>query len=284
MKRIIVFRFHREPIVCKNRLRLLRLFNPDIEIYGLYGGDEKNFPRIEAEFSGEFSNIYCIRGKTAVWKWQNGDLALRMWYKDFGRDLNFDMLHFIEWDLLLLGPFDHIFRHVPENGVGISGLTLLSSIESRWPWTTKEPWKSEWLELLSFAQKTFNYTLLPHAGIACAGCLPKSFLEKYSCLDVPELCHDELRVPLFAQIGGFTLYDTNLYTWFAPDEEKFFNVEIFNIETKTVIEELLKPEGKRVFHPYRRVFSTVTDRHVWYNTYQAARDAAKKIKNMLGVE
>ena len=41
--------------------------------------------------------------------------------------------------------------------------------------------------------------------VACLGpgyCLPREFLRRYANLDVPELGHDELRLPLFGRLLG----------------------------------------------------------------------------------
>jgi hypothetical protein len=43
MKRIILFRYHANPLVCVDRLELLKKNNPDIPIYGIYGGIEEEF-------------------------------------------------------------------------------------------------------------------------------------------------------------------------------------------------------------------------------------------------
>jgi hypothetical protein len=38
VKRLIVFRFHKAPLVCRSRIALLRRLNPDVPICGLFGG------------------------------------------------------------------------------------------------------------------------------------------------------------------------------------------------------------------------------------------------------
>jgi hypothetical protein len=47
MKRIILFRFHERAEVCRNRLDLLKRHNPEAAIYGLYGGNESSYPKVE---------------------------------------------------------------------------------------------------------------------------------------------------------------------------------------------------------------------------------------------
>src|SRR5450759_351978 len=80
-------------------------------------------------------------------------------------------------------------------------------------------------------------------------CLPKSFLEKYSAIEIPELGNDELRLPLFSQILGFKLYDTGLKKeWFDKKEEEFFNCYKFYISSSSITKELARPSGRRAFH------------------------------------
>jgi len=255
MKRLLLFRFYKDPVISKNRLELLKAFNPGIDILGLYTGEEGDFPNITKALSQHLAHVYCISGKSAEWKWKHGDLATRLWYKDYGHHLGFDMLHIVEWDLLLFSSISQLYGHIPKNGVGFTGITPLENVQGRWHWTSQEPHKSQWSELLQLVTHKFQYYQKPYACLGPGVCLPREFLEKYASTDVPELCHDELRLPLFAQILGFRLYDTGFYRkWFDKEEMKVFNCEKQEIKTAVITEELGKPSGRRVFHPYTGVF------------------------------
>ena len=256
MKRLILFRFHKGPIVSKNRLELLRAFNPGIDIFGLYGGEEGNFRDIAKALSQHLVHAYCISGKSQEWKWKHSDLAIRLWYKEYGYRLSFDMLHIVEWDLLLFSSIRQLYGHIPKNGVGLTALTPLENVKSRWGWTyLLEAHKGEWSELLELVTHKFHYDQKPYASLGPGVCLPREFLEEYGSIDIPELCHDEVRLPLFAQILGFRLCDTGFNKkWFDEAEMKVFNCQNQEIETSIIREELSKPSGRRVVHPYRSVF------------------------------
>ena len=46
MELAILFWFYKEPEICLNRLKILKKYNPDLKIFGLFGGDikeEKNY-------------------------------------------------------------------------------------------------------------------------------------------------------------------------------------------------------------------------------------------------
>lgn len=258
MKRIILFRFHKKPLICKNRIKLLKKYNPDIDIYGFFGGHRKDFYKMKRVLGNELKSIYCIPVKDKDWKWKNSDLALRLWFRDFGEKVSFDVLYFIEWDLIFFKPIPKIYKNIPKNGVALTWLTPLKKVENRWVWTSKEPYKNEWRQLLDFVKKKFKYNKKPYASLFPGPCLPRKFIEKYTETSIPELCHDELRVPLFAQVLGFKLYDTGFKKrkWPTEHEEKFFNCHSRgDIKVEVLRKELSKASGRRVFHPFRNFLS-----------------------------
>src|SRR5262245_227886 len=109
MKRIILFRFHQAFRLCKNRIALIRMFNPGADIYGLYGGPRKNSSQAK---NMPLKHVWEIPLDDPYWKWVNGDLCVRWWFKDFGRSLEFDMVHLFEWDMVLLDSVENLFGHV----------------------------------------------------------------------------------------------------------------------------------------------------------------------------
>lgn len=255
MKRVVLFRFHKKPLVCKNRINILKKFNPHMKIFGLFGGEDKYFEKIRKILRNDLEHIYLIKGKSAEWKWMHSDLAVRMWFSDYGRKLDFDILHIIEWDLLVFDSLKKVYSHIPDNALGLTGLTKLKNVESKWNWTSKEPWRSRWLKMLEFVKEEYGYNLEPYASLGPGTALPRKFLEMYLKVTVPELCNDELRLPLFAQILGYKLYDTGFYNkWLDKEEQKYFNSLPVELKNSDIKSELARPGGRRVFHPYRKIF------------------------------
>ena len=254
MKRIILFRFHEHPVVCRNRLELLIKYNLGVEIFGLFGGPEEHYNKFKKRLSRYLRNIYCIRDKTRFWKWKNGDLAVRLWYDEIGRNISFDMLHLIEWDLLLLDSLDNIYKDIPKNGVGLTALTPIENIREKWNWAGQVPYRKEFEDILGFVKKRFNYKLKPYGCQGPGLCLPKSFLEAYGNIEVPELCNDEIRVPLFSQVLDFKIYDTGfLQNWSNNAKDEVFHCQLHpEVSFSIVDKELANPQGRRVFHPFRR--------------------------------
>jgi len=254
-KKIVLFRFHNKFVICRNKLELIQHYNPGVEIYGLFGGETKDLVRAKRMLGGKLINIYQVPITDAVWKWQNGDLSLSDWYRNYGRTIDFDILYLIEWDLLQLGSFEELYKHVPANGIGLTGLTAMKRIP-QWRWISKEPWKAEWLELFHHVTKKYNYKGIPHGCLGPGNVFPRAFIEKYSEIDVPVLCHEEIRFPLFAQILGFKLYDNGFFRdWHNHGDDSFFScANKQEIERSVMNCEMNKSNGRRVFHPCKTIF------------------------------
>lgn len=263
IKRIVLFRFDKYLDVCRNRIEMIKSINPDVEIYGLFGGKPADLQQAKDCLYDVLLNIYdphpdcdlSWRYPESLWLWKDGDLALRSWYQSIGKDINFDVLCLIEWDLLMLDSLDKLYGHISTKSVGLTGLIPINMVPENWPWIQKEPEKSEWLGLLSFAKLIHHYNFFPHACLGPGYCVPKDFLELYSKSKVLHLCNDELRLPLYSQILGFQLTDTKFYNgWQIPQEVKYFNCIKKEIDIDIIKEELSKPDGRRVFHPVFKEF------------------------------
>ncbi len=259
MSRIILLQFHRDPAMVRNRARLLAAFNPGVRIYGIYGGRESLFPLFASALRGldGMTGLYCIRGKTPLWKRTHTDLAVNLWFRDVGRDVDFDAALLIQWDLLLFDSVERLYAPVPTDDVGLTGLAPLATVEAGWPWLTYASFRREWDELLVHVRERYSYVGEPFVCLGPGASLPRAFLARYAAMGIPELCHDELRLPLFAQILGFELADTGFYRqWFDPAEERLFNADEAEIELDAIEGHLSDPDGRRVFHPFRHVFPT----------------------------
>jgi hypothetical protein len=260
MKRLVLLACHRDPFVVANRIRLLKNLG-EHDVHLLYGGREglfSRFIRSVRRLSGTNVAAYCIRGRSPFWKWAHTDLAVLEWFRAAGRSLSFEAAIVLEWDIVPYAPINELYSHIPQDGVGLTGLTRLASVEHAWPWLAKnQPYREEWSELREWARREYGLTAEPQVCIGPGKCLPREFLERYASVTVPDLCHEELRLPLVAQALGFRLYDTGLYrSWTDPDEQRIFNSDRRAISRGAIRSELAKAEGRRVFHPVRRVVAT----------------------------
>jgi hypothetical protein len=254
-RRIIVFRFDRHPLVCRDRVALLRRLNPDVPVYGLYGGDrplEGAAIRAAGRAMLQLDGLWTRSPGDGHWNWQHGDLALAAWFVDIGCGLEFDVVHYLEWDLLLLASLEEVYASVPPESVGLTALTPLTEVEDRWEWLQSAEGRQAWEGLLAHARRFWGYRGVPHASWGPGPCFPRTFLSRFAELEVPELGHDELRLPLVAEALGFLLADTGLRRgWDSPAEDRVFNLRSVEIDPATMLEELAAPGGRRAFHPVR---------------------------------
>lgn len=252
MKRAVFFTFHKDFALCLNRIEMIRALNRDVEIYGFYGGPLHELQSARDALDGVLDDIYSIEGRSGIWKWGMQDLAIRSWFTDVGKSHGFDVLHLLEWDLLIFEPLEKMFSGIGPAEVGLSALTPLDTIEREWHWTARDPFRTDWIDLMERVRKRYGYSGRPYACLNAAACLPRPFLEEYSRLDIPELAHNEIRIPLFAQILGFELRDNGIAKSIFPDEgeQKIFNAMRQEIDLKDILSELSTGGGRRAFHPY----------------------------------
>lgn len=260
--KIIIFIFHKDFGICLNRLEIIKKYNPDIDIYGIYGGNKNNYSDAVRQLSIYLKHIFLPEDKTSNWKWRNSDLLLCKWYKEYGHNIEFGTLYKFEWDMLVLDSIDSIYKHIPNNTIGLTGLSSITNLKNKkWFWLIDERYE-EWRKLLLFAKKNYSINFEYYGCFGPGYVLPKSFIDKYSKVSLPfddtgeqELCHDELRLPLFSQIFNYKLYDTGLYKNILDEEEhNYFNCQRIEISEEVISSELNNPKGRRVFHPYFKEF------------------------------
>ncbi|MDH6454605.1 MULTISPECIES: hypothetical protein [unclassified Streptomyces] len=254
IERVVAFRFHRDPLISRARVGLLRRLNPGVPVHGIFGG--ANSARGTAfQLAGRrllgLDSLYSSP-RDGHWNWKNGDLVLLDWYRERGHRLTFDVLHLVEWDLLLTEPLDRLYGAVPPEAVGLTALAPLSVIGDEWRWLAGRDEAREWRELLSCARTGFGYDGTPYGCLGVGPCFPRAFLRDYAAADPPDLGNDELRYPLFAQLLGHPMADTGFRrAWHSPDDDRYFNAVGAGIDPHTVTAELETPGGRRAFHPVR---------------------------------
>ena len=204
-ERLILFRYHGAFDICASRLELLRKFNPGKQICGLYGGPQEG---LEEARSLPLDSFYSIPMDDPWWKWANGDLCVRWWFRDVGHQLSFDFAHMIEWDMLLLRPIDELFAHV-RDGVALSVIRRSGNFDLEgliWTAAMRGAWELDALRAL--LRERYQQEVDTHWAGFCGAVLSRNFLERYSEEVVPSYCNDEIRVSAFAQAYGMKVHDT----------------------------------------------------------------------------
>ncbi|MFJ4936064.1 hypothetical protein ACIP8U_19715 [Streptomyces pseudovenezuelae] len=257
IERVAVFRFHRDPLISRVRVGLLRRLNPGVSVHGIFGGGggvREAACRATGRRLLGLDTLYCSP-RDGHWNWKNGDLVLLDWYREQGHRLSFDVLHLVEWDLLLTEPLDRLYASVPPEAVGLTALTPLSVIGGDWRWLAGRDEAREWRELLGYARTAFGYDGTPYGCLGVGPCFPRAFLHDYAAADPPDLGNDELRYPLFAQLLGHPVADTGFrHAWHSAVDDRYFNAVGASVDPDTVSAELAAPDGRRAFHPARASF------------------------------
>ena len=252
MKRIVLYRYYHKFGNNKEQLKFIKYLNPDIDIYGLYGGPEEQFEEATALLKDELVHNFYIRGKDTDWKWKSSDMTFQLWYNSFGHTVDFDVMHAIEWDLLYFEPIDTLFAHVGENSVALTALIPIKKIQDKWYWTKHPPCREEWMQLMEHFRQIYNYDQEPYGMLGPGESYPRSFLEKIKDTEIPYIAVDELRIPMYAQVFGLKMEDTHFFKkWLSKKEFKYFNANAIDVELKTIEKQLKKKKGRRVFHPFR---------------------------------
>lgn len=243
MDRIAVFRFHRDPGVCRTRLQLLRRLNPEVPVYGL--GERIGL-------ADEFADFHAIDGRDEEWAWKHGDLALAEWYREVGHAVEFDVAHLVEWDLLLAAPLANLYGHVPSDALALSGLRPMEEARADgWAWIDDRgnyDRADGYRRLRAYARREFGVTGEAPSCVFPGAAFPRSFLADYAALDPPETCNDEVRVPLVARGLGYDLRDTGFHDW-TDDGRRYFNGRGNEVDRRVIDAELADPDGRRAFHP-----------------------------------
>ncbi|EKQ68637.1 hypothetical protein OsccyDRAFT_3175 [Leptolyngbyaceae cyanobacterium JSC-12] len=283
MKLAILFWFYKQPNVCKNRLELLRQYNPHVPIYGLYGGDPATAEQYQALLGEYLDDFYVFKeNKDSLWKWLQGDLMITHWFRERGKCLDWDTIAIVQWDMLVFESVEHLFPTLKPEQILLSGLRPIREIENDWEWVApKVPERrQQYLKFLEYVTKTYNYRDEPLGCLFIVICFPKAFLEQYSIIEQPELGFIEYRIPMYAQIFGIPFCENHGFNAWWVDVDPVFQVKnplqraVNSVRLKLdpnplnpakreislipIYRHLQTKTGARIFHPYEQLFPMTT--------------------------
>jgi hypothetical protein len=273
MKLAILFWCYKHPDLCRDRVELLRAHNPTAPIYVLFGGEEPDAPAFERALTDLVDDFWIHdqppppslagdeHGKTfrfgVFWKYSHGDLLISAWHRERGRELEWDSVVVVQWDMLIYGPIEEVFACLGEGQALFSGLRPVSEVSHRWIWASPsrpETWEA-YQEFLGHVRERHGFEGDPLCCLAIVLAFPRAFLERYAEIERPELGFLEYRLPIYAQAFGTPLCRDHPFRpwWGAVEPFRPFSAlralprEIW---APTIAWNLLRPTGARVFHPY----------------------------------
>lgn len=251
---------------------MLRKYNPNTPIYGLYGGEPKEADQYSSILSSYLDDFYTFtQNKDSNWKWHLGDLLITDWYRERGKNLNWDTIIIVQWDMLIFGAVNDLFAMLKQDQILLSGLRPIKEVEDDWSWTSPSiipGLREQYLNFLEYVHKKYDYNQEPLCCLFIVVCFPRSFLEKYSRVEQPELGFLEYKVPTYAQIFKTPFCTEHPFkAWWPGDpatrSAKTLNAKRHDVTIMTILRHLLDREGVRVFHPYRKIFPLRKGQWFW---------------------
>jgi hypothetical protein len=266
MKLTILFWFYEKPQVCENHLRLMKKNNPDLRIFGLYGGKKKYAQKFKKLLDIYLDDFYISSNynKPPSWKWIHGDLMILDWFENRGKNLKWDSVIVIQWDALVLGSIKKQFPGLKKNQIFISGSRILDSvIEKRWNWTkvgSKE--RKNYLEFKKYVADNYDYKNKLLCSLFILQIVPRIFFNKWGTVKDKEIGMLEYKIPTYAKIFTVPFYKRDLGVWWF--QKRGYKREIrgmtplnargIEIRKTLIKKELKKKKGFRIFHPYSSIW------------------------------
>jgi hypothetical protein len=259
----ILFWFYRDPLLCENRLRLLRRRNPKTPVYGLYGGPRDEAERYASALEGLLDDFWAFPDDAdARWKWRNGDLILARWFADHGTDLDWDSVFVAQWDMVVTAPLVSFLPPLDVGDMLVSGLRPVREVEGWWQWVrgAARP------EYDRFLHHVADHSTVVEEPMCCQFIglvLPRQFLARYAEITEPELGFLEYKLPIYAQVFGTRLVPDTCFRPWWPEEPATANAKRTAslmhawptpVRLPVMAIEALRPGGRRVFHPYHGIY------------------------------
>lgn len=261
MKLSALFWFYKDVDVCRNRLQILRRYNPEVSIFGLFGGDASQADLFKSQLQNYLDDFFVFSDeKSAKWKWFNGDLIIADWYHQRGQFLSWDTIVVVQWDMLVFGRLSDIFAELGEGETLLSSIRTVEEVSAWWCWVNSS--QPRYPEFVKRLRTEFNYS----GALLCCQfvvvCFPRRFLERYAALR-PEDGFIEYRVPTFAQAFGIPFCESKRFDcWWSDDpatkniseRDKILTAAPVKIPLSRIFIHLSRRNGSRIFHPFDRMF------------------------------
>lgn len=269
----ILFWFYKEVDVCKNRLEIIKKYNPDCKVFGLYGGNEQDADLFKNQLDKYLDDFYTSSEKnpnpkkSSFLKWINGDLELLEWYEERGKILEWDSIFIYQWDLLVFDNINNIFQGITKDQIYLPHYDLINKeVETKWYWTsendfrhtsntapTKPYMRNMFLDFKDLVSKKYDFNKIIPRCIFTTGILTKTFFDKYSKIpkDDIKIGFLEYKIPTYAQIFQLDLYKIDLG---ESTNNGPINASELEIPKEYIINQLSKSHGYKIFHPYYQAF------------------------------
>ncbi len=259
VKLAILFWFYKDFDLCAGRLRSLRRFNPDVPIYGLYGGPQGETAAARQRLGYLLDDFYAYEGpEDPRWRWRNGDRVIAAWFSATqSRLAGWDSVIVVQWDMLVFGPVRRIFHMLRPGEVLLSGLRPASEVEAWWHWLKPDSIERPVADAFKARiRKDFGYGGELWACLFIVVCLPRRFLELYAASGPVEEGFLEYKVPTMAKIWNFPLCTDHpfLPLWLPESQDssgsRLLNANRIEITLAEALREAARRDRIGLIHPH----------------------------------
>jgi hypothetical protein len=250
---VILFRFHDHPERARERIAILRYFNPDMVIHALFSGKPEAFAEAQAAIQDLVGTTWRYPAARSIgWMWLHGDLVVKAWHRSVGTRLDFDFIYVHEYDLLFAAPLPEIYPGIDDRTVALTGcVPLTPEFERSWQWTART---SDRLRFFAFCQYLQTHFGLERPPAVCFGpgpLLPRTFLDAWCPTQDIDLVHEEICYPAYAAALGFGTMNNGIHPGIGQPPPRFFDCKPLPVTTEQIIREAIRPGGRRAFHPVK---------------------------------
>lgn len=207
MNQAALFWFYKNPDAVLSRVELLRRQNPNLPLFGLYGGPRSDLDAF-APATCLMDDLWVHEEKPPDWHWRNGDLAIANWFTARGRALRWSQIFVHQWDVLTTRPLTDFALNSAQD-IFISGARPLEEVRSRWIWV--QPWSHFKNEYDAFCRHPLVRGRPHYASIFVVGSFWRHFLERYAEIVAPIPGFVEYRLPTLAKILGYDFIDADVH-------------------------------------------------------------------------
>lgn len=259
VKLAVLFWFYREPDICENRLQLLKKHNSDLKIFGLYGGEISKTDEYKNKIGRYLDDFYVFTASPDEdWKWINGDLMILDWYDKRGRNLDWDSIAVVQWDMLVFDSLSRQFADMKKDEIFLSGVRAIDEeLENKWSWIKfGGEDRGNYLNFLDYVKEKYNYNSKPLASLFIFQIFPRTFLDKYLTIENKGVGMLEYKTPIYSQIFNIPFYEKDIGVKWYSNEPKPLNAIPREISGIYIKEQLAKKDGWRMFHPYYKFWKS----------------------------
>lgn len=263
-KSILLFRYHDNPEQAREKIRILRHFNPTLDIHVLDGGYPPHYAKRKRVLEDVADSVWLYEpNKTPSWKWRHTYQLVKDWYRTFGHTLEFDFLYSYEYDLLTLVPLLQIYPDIDDNSIALGGVTKLTDdVIRQWVWTNGMLEKiHRELDFRGFERYMAEKYDVPKQSLICAGpgtLLSRRFLDRWADTEDISLVHEEILYPALAEAFSMDIVDHGMHPGADDDAQsgRYFNCAYDGTVTKDMVQEQLTlADGRRAFHPVKEMIT-----------------------------